>query len=441
MGKPESAASPVAMASSWSRTFSALRHRNYRLFWGGQLVSLTGTWMQNAAQSWLVLLLATSEFGKVNAAFYVGLVSALGSMPIFLLCLFAGVISDTHDRRRILLLTQCGLMVLAFALGVLVQTGTVRLWHVAIFSMCSGLIMAFDMPTRQAFIKDIASPRDLLNAIALNSTIFNLARIFGPAVAGQLIKVQQIDLHLAAWHLQVRTFGIPGALYINAASFLAVLLGLLLIRVAPAPRHPREGNVWQHMAEGFRYVAGERTTFALLVMMAIFSVFGFSYAVLLSVVAVQVLGLDSSGYGWLMTASGVGATVGALLLAGTAGRIRKGQVLLWGGTLSTLALIGFSFSRSFPLSMLLLTFVGGGLVVCSASINSLIQEIVPDHLRGRVVSIWAFIFAGFTPIGSLFAGVMAHLTTPCIAIMISGIICLALIAFFSLRMRWIWLLQ
>lgn len=417
--------SSTELGAGWlPTTFRALRHRNYRLFWSGQLVSLVGTWMQNAAQSWLVLTLANQEYGTANAALTVGLIAALGSLPIFIFTLFAGVLSDRNDRRRILLVTQTILMLLAFALGALTQSGGVRLWHVAVFSMLSGLTMAFDMPTRQAFIKDIASPHDLLNAIALNSSIFNLARIFGPAMAGRLIDIPSL--------------GIPGALYLNGISFFAVIIGLLLIRISPKRRLAGGASVWAHLGEGFRYVANHPTIRILIIMMAVYSVFGFSYVVLMSVIAQQVLGQNAGGYGLLMSASGIGAFIGAIGLAARAGTIRKGSVLYGGGVLFSLALIVFSISRSFHLSLLILPVVGGGLVVSSAAINSLIQEIVPDHLRGRVISMWAFIFAGFTPLGALYAGMMAHYTSPSIAVLLGGVICLLLILWVTLRMRWLW---
>jgi len=412
----------LGLTGTWPAALSALQHRNYRLFWTGQAVSLIGTWMQNAAQGWLVLQLATAEYGARQASLYVSLISALGTLPMFLFCLFAGVISDRADRRRILVATQTGLMLLALGLGLLTATNHVHLWQVAIFTACSGLMMAFDMPTRQAFVKDMASPRDLLNAIALNSTIFNLARIFGPAVAGRIIKMPGI--------------GIPGALYINAASFLAVIFGLVLIRTQPVVHPPSDSSVWQRLREGFHYVAHERTIRLLMIIMAVITIFGFSHAVLISVIAVQVLKQDSAGYGMLMGAAGIGACVGAIFLATTAGRVRKGQIILWGGLLMSVALIALGCNRNYPLALLILACVGGGLVVYSASINSMIQEIVPDYIRGRVVSIWAFIFAGFGPLGALYMGLIAHITTPLMAVLSGGVCCLALQFFLVLRAGW-----
>ncbi len=427
------------ITARWPAALSALRHRNYRLFWFGQMVSLLGTWMQNAAQGWLVLLLAEQEFGPQHAALPVGVVTALGQLPMFLFCLFAGVLADRVDRRRILLVTQSCLMLLALALAVLVSTSTVHhtglggntykmhLWQVAIFTMCTGLVMAVDMPVRQSFVKDMSSPRDLLNAIALNSIIFNLARIFGPAIAGRVIKIPSID--------------IAGALYINAASFLAVLVGLLLIRIKPTVRSVVESSIWQGLRAGFQYVAHQRVIRLLMALMAVYAIFGFSYNVLLSVIDHVVLKHDVAGYGMMMGSTGAGACVGALFLASTAGRVRKGQVLFWGGLLVSASLIAFSFSHRYLLSLALLPALGGGLVVSSASINSMIQEIVPDHLRGRVVSIWAFIFVGFGVIGAINMGATAHFTTPLTAILIAGVCCLLAQLFVTVRAGWFWRLK
>jgi len=412
-------------AGEWPKALSALRHANFRYFWFGQIISLIGTWMQNTAQGWLVFELAQREYGAASAAFYVGMVGALGTAPMFLLTLFAGVISDRYNRRHILIVTQTVLAVLAAGLAVLVGTGHVHLWHVAIFAMLSGLTMAFDMPTRQAFVKDMTTPKDLLNAIALNSSNFNLARIIGPGIAG--------------WLMSVPSIGVRGVLYLNAASYLAVIAGLLLIRYTPTGLLAKAGTIWQHLGEGFRYVINHPVIRLTMVLMAVYSVFGFSYGVLMPIFANHVLGQQERGYGLLMAATGVGAFVGAIFLASTAHLARKGRVLLVGGLIFSLALIAFSQSKSFYLSLLvLLPLVGGGFVVSSASINSLIQQIVPDHLRGRVVSIWAFIFAGFAPIGALYAGAVARAITAPFTVLIGGAVCLLTLVYISIRAAWLW---
>jgi len=411
-------------AGEWPRALSALRHANFRYFWFGQLISLMGTWMQNTAQSWLVYQLALADYGEANASFYMGLIGALGSAPMFVFILYAGVIADRYNRRHILILTQTMLGLLAAGLAVLVGTGHIRLWHVAVFATLSGLTMSFDMPTRQSFVKDMASPRDLLNAIALNSSIFNLARIIGPAIAGVLMEIKHI--------------GVPGVLYINSVSYLAVIAGLILIRYRPEKLLETTGSVWGHMLEGFRYVRHHRVIRLILIIMAIYSVFGFSYAVLMPIFADQILRRAVTGYGWLIGATGLGAFVGAVFLASTAHRARKGRVLLAGSLICCIALILFAESRYFYLSLALVPFIGGGLVVSSASINSMVQEIAPDALRGRVVSIWAFIFAGFTPIGALYAGSVARALTAPYAVLIGALVCLLTLGIISARARWLW---
>jgi len=411
-------------AGEWPTALSALRHANFRYFWFGQLISLMGTWMQNTAQSWLVYQLAKGEYGAVNASFYVGFIGALGSAPMFLLILYAGVVADRYNRRHILILTQALLGLLAAGLAFLYGTGHLLLWHVAVFAAMSGLVMAFDMPTRQAFVKDMASPKDLLNAIALNSSIFNLARIIGPGVAGVLMGVKSV--------------GIAGVLYINAASYLAVIAGLLLIQYRPEKLLERASSVWEHMTEGFRYVYHHQVIRLILIVMAIYSVFGFSYAVLMPVFANQVLKQAERGFGLLVASTGFGAFIGAVFLASSAHRARKGRMMLAGGVMCCIALILFAESKSFYLSMAFVPFIGAGLVVTSASINSMVQEIVPDALRGRVVSIWAFIFAGFTPIGALYAGSVARALSPQLAVLIGALVCLLTLAVISTRARWLW---
>lgn len=417
----------LSFSGSWPTTFQALRHRNFQLFWTGQLISLIGTWMQSLAQQWLVNSLARSEFHVENTSLYLGFVSMVGSLPLFFFSLFGGVIADRRDKRRLLILTQSCFMLLAFALAFLAFTGKIRLWHVMVFATLSGTIMALDMPTRQSFVKDLVGPRDLLNAIALNSSIFNGARIIGPAVAGFLIGLRGI--------------GVPGAFFLNGVSYIAVIAGLWCIRIAPAPRPSTGGSVWEELKEGFRYVIRHRTIRLLMILMGVY-VFGFAYVVLMPVIAGTVLGHpDAGSLGILMSSTGAGALIGALLLATLAGRVRKGQVMLYAGLVFSVALAAFSFSRSFLLSALVLPFVGAGLILTSASINSLIQEMVPDRLRGRVISIWAFVFAGSTPITALYAGIVGHLATPTTPLLVGAIITIAAIGLLSLRAPWVWSLE
>ncbi|MHB9025287.1 MAG: MFS transporter, partial [Armatimonadota bacterium] len=387
--------------------------------------SLTGTWMQNIAQGWLVQRIVRQEMGDANLSLYLGIVAARASAPMLLFSLFAGVLADRADKRRILVITQSCAAVLALLLGMLTGTDLIRLWHVMVLATLLGTVNAFDMPTRQAFVKDMVGPKDLLNAIALNSSVFNGARILGPAVAGALIAIPRI--------------GISGAFYINAASYLAVIAGLLAIRLAPAPRPTATGTVWQHLREGLRYALTHRLIRLILLLMAVYSIFGFSYFVLIPAYVTQVLGSNTPvTFGTLVAMGGVGALAGALLVATLAGKVPKGRLLLWAGFVYPMALLVFSQSRHFLPAGIALIFVGGGLVVSSASINSLIQETVPDALRGRVISIWAFIFAGFMPVGALYIGALAHFTSIPFALFLSGAFCLGMIILLRLAAPWVW---
>ncbi len=419
---PDTAAAPPRGGA----TFRALRHHNFRLFWSGQLVSLVGTWMQSTAQSWLVLQLVTRAYGADKSALYLGLVSAIGSLPTFLLTLLAGALADRGDKRRIVIATQAGAMLLALLLGLLTYTGYIRLWHVVVYAVLVGTVNAFDMPTRQSYVKELVGGEDLLNAIALNSSVFNAARIVGPAIAGWLMTI----------------FGVAGIFLLNGASYLAVLAGLFRIRT---PRHTAptaDRSLWQQLGEGFQYAWRNRAILLLLALMAVLTVFGFSYFVLMPVIAVQVLHLEEGGFGILFAFSGVGALAGALLLASTAGRAPKGALLCASGITAAVFLMLFSVSRVFSLSALFLMGISGGLVIASASINSLMQETAPDALRGRVVSMWIFIFGGFTPLGALYVGTVAHLgervAMPALPLLVGGAVCLLAIAVISLRARWLW---
>ena len=413
--------------SGWLVTFRALRHRNFALFWCGQLISLIGTWMQSLAQSWLVQDLVHRQLRLSNASLYLGLVSAAGSFPTLLLTLYAGVIADRFDKRRIIIATQTWMMILAFILAWLTWHGVIQIWQVMVMAALLGVANAFDMPTRQAFVKDMVGPEDLLNAIALNSSMFNGARIIGPAVAGVLVALPGI--------------GVSGAFFLNGVSFIAVIAGLLAIRLPRRSGTRATGHVWQHLREGFSYVRHHRVIRALLIVMSVFSTFGFSYIVLLPAVTTQILKGQANVYGLLLACGGLGALIGALTLATLAGRVRKGSVLLVGSLLFAPALLALGASRQLYLTAALLALTSAGLVACSATINSLIQETVPDHLRGRVMSIWMFVFAGFAPLGALFVGTMAHFTSIPLAYFLCGLVCVSTVIGVSVRIPWLWKLE
>ncbi|MEI7832726.1 MAG: MFS transporter [bacterium] len=416
----------------WPEALRSLRHRNYLYFFLGQLISLLGTWMQNAAQGWLLPILASRDFHVTNTSYYVGAVSAISSAPMFLLILFAGVLADRRDKRIILLITQTVMMVMAFILAYITHFhyNDMHLWYMIIFGVVGGITMAFDMPTRQSYVKELVGRQDIGNAIALNSAIFNSARIVGPVIAGTLIALPYI--------------GMEGAFFINGISYIAVIIGLYLINTRFIPKAPSDNNVWMHLREGFSYVYHQRTIRLILVIMAIFSVFGFSSNILFPVIAHEVLNVGIREYTYMVTSLGIGAFVGAILLAQYSSQINKGTMLMLGGTMCGVALIAFcsaQLAQSLWGCLTALPFIGGGLIITSANINSLIREIAPDNLRGRAVSIWAFLFAGLTPLGAFTVGGIAHLTSPAISSLVGGGVCLLTIGVVSISSPWVWKLK
>jgi MFS family permease len=363
----------------------ALAHRNFRLFLFGQTVSLTGTWMQSIAQGWLVLQLT-------NSPLYVGLVSALGSLGVLLFTLYAGVVADRTDKRRTVVITQALLMLQAFALAALVWTRTVTVESVMGLAAFLGVVNAFDIPTRQSFIVEMVGKEDLMSAIALNSSVFNATRVFGPAVAGVLIG----------------SVGIAWCFLLNGVSYLAVIAGLLLMRLPPRVPPAPGGSVWSGLREIGTFIHADRRVSALVALTGLFSVFGFPFLVLMPVIARDVLHAGAAGYGALTAAVGVGALLGALSIAVWSGRIPKGRTLVAGGTSFGLALALFASSRSFPLSMALVALAGCAMILNNALTNTLLQTLVPDALRGRVMGFYSFVFVGLAPLGALQAGLLAE---------------------------------
>src|SRR5881296_3201789 len=364
--------------------FGAFTHRNFRFFFFGQGVSLIGTWMQNVAQGWLVLELT-------NSPFYVGLVSALGSLGVLLLTLYAGVVVDRTNKHRLVILTQSLSMLPAFALTWLVWTRAVAVWQVAALAAFLGVVNAFDIPARQAFIVDLVGKKDLMNAIALNSSAFNAARVVGPAVAGALIGA----------------LGVGVCFFLNGLSYLAVIAGLLAMRLPPYIPHPAPGS-WAGLREVVAFIWSDRRVFALVILMGLLSVFGFPYLVMMPVFARDVLHRGATGYGVMMTAVGLGALAGALAIALFGHHIRKGPTLVFAGTSFGVLLVTFALSKLYALSVALLALTGGAMIVNNALANTMIQEIVPDRLRGRVMGFYSFVFVGLAPLGSLEVGTLAE---------------------------------
>jgi MFS family permease len=369
-----------------------------------------GTWMQSTAQGWLVLELTDSEL-------LLGLVTAAGSLPILLFTLYAGVIADRRDKRDIILAAQCASLVLALALAVLTGTGTITIGWILGLVFLLGIANAFEIPTRQSFFVELVGKEDLTNAIALNSSAFNLTRVVGPALAG----------------LVIGTAGIAACFFANAVSYLAVIAGLLAMRPRPARRSPVAESLRENMGEGLRFIWGQKLTSALVGLVAIASIFGFPYAMLLPVFARDVLHVGAPGLGWLLSATGAGALVGGITVAVIAGRVRRGPLLLASAAGFAVLIGAFSFSRSLPLSLALLAGAGFSVIPFTATVNALLQSLVPDELRGRVMGVYVFMFLGMTPLGSLQAGAMARWLGAPAALSVSAAIFLCAITFAATR--------
>ncbi|HJR65941.1 MAG TPA: MFS transporter [Gemmatimonadaceae bacterium] len=365
--------------------FGALqRHRNYRRFWIGYTVSLIGTWMRNVAQGWLALELT-------NDAFMVGLVGAMGNLPVLLFSLFGGVMADRYSKLRIVRVTQTLLLVEAALMWWLTWTGSITVPRLLVLATFAGMVSAFDVPARQSLQIELVGKEDLLDAIALNSSGFNLARIIGPSIAAVIIAKAGL-----AW-----CFGI------NALSYFAVLIGLLAIRL-PEVRARLTGSsplrdVWRALV----YMSRKREVSALMRLVAVFSVFGVPYLVLMPVLARDVLRTDASGYGVLLTCVGIGAIAAALALATFGRGARRGRMLERAAYAFPLLLIALAISTSIWLSAILLVAVGFAMILNNAVSNTLLQTIVPDSFRGRVMAAYALVFIGFSPIGQLFGGMVA----------------------------------
>jgi MFS family permease len=367
----------------------AFQYPNYRLWFAGQSVSLIGTWMQSVAQQWVVYEMTGSKF-------LLGAVAFAGSLPTFFLMLPSGVLADRIPRRSILLYTQTASMILAFLLMILLATGRLEIWHVFVMAALLGVVNAVDAPARQSFTIEIIDNRaDLPNAIALNATMFNLARVIGPAAAG---------LILATWGA-VWCFGI------NGASFVAVLAGLLLMRI-PAAISPPAGEPAHQVRDGVRYAFRHPVILPMILITVVSGVFAFSYATLLPAFAVEVLHQGETALGLLTAAVGFGAVLGSLFMASSANPGQRARRLILGSLLFPISLLVFSGSGFYALSIGALVFTGFGLVVQNTSINSIIQTLVDDKLRGRIMSIYLMAFFGAIPIGALQAGIVAQMLGP-----------------------------
>ena len=375
-----------------SGMFRALSHRNFRLFWTGAFLSNTGTWMQAVAQGLLV-------YHLTNSPFWLGVDGFMATAPGLLLTLLAGVFADLVDRRRLLLYTQIGAGLSSLTLAVLVITGVVHVWMILVLSFITGCCFAIAGPSYQAITIDLVEREDLANAIALNSTQFQFSRVVGPTLAGVALKV----------------FGIAGCFFANALSFVAVIVSLNMVRfdektTTPAPAHSVKDRraVWQDLMEGLRYVRQRPRVFMLLMISGMTSLFGAPYLSMIPVYAKDVFHMDESGNSLLMGVSGAGAFVGALILAYLGNFKYKGWSVLSGAFGFALCLIGFAFSTQLIVSLAFIFGMGFAIVSCVAVVNTLLQQLVTDEMRGRVMSMFILSFIGTMPIGNLIAGAAAE---------------------------------
>ncbi len=388
-----------------------MHHRNFQLFFSGQLVSLIGTWMQSIAESWLV-------YRKTGSALQLGAVGFASQIPVFLVAPLGGIVADRFNRQRIVIGTQISSMILALIFATLTLTGVIQVWHIFVLAALLGVVNAFDIPARQSFLVDMVGKEDLMNAIALNSTMFNGARIIGPAVAGILV---------------VR-IGEGWCFLANGLSYIAVISGLLMMRVVKPARLASHGPALTHLIEGYRFARHTTPIRSLLLLLGLVSLVAMPYTVLMPVFADQILHGGARGLGILMGATGVGAMLGALTLATRSGVLGLGRWVAFSCGGFGFFLVLFSFSHHFWLSAALLLPVGFCMMLGMSSSNTLIQAMTPDHLRGRVMAMYTMMFMGMAPFGSLFAGAVAEHLGAAFTVSVGAVACIgaAFLFFFHL---------
>jgi MFS family permease len=378
----------------------ALRHRNFQLFFSGQLISLTGTWMQSVAQAWLV-------YSMTKSPLLLGSVGFASQIPVFLVAPFGGITADRMNRQRLIITTQTCAMILAGILAWLTLSGRVQVWHIFVLASLLGVVNAFDIPGRQAFLVDMVGKEDLMNAIALNSSMFNGARVVGPAIAGIL----------------VAKIGEGWCFAANSISYIAVIIGLLLMQVHSPARISKHSPI-ADIIEGFRWVNQTKIIRSLLILIGLVSLVGMPYTVLMPVFADKILHGGARGLGILMGATGVGALFGALTLAAKTGIKGLGRWIVITCAGLGVSLFCFSFSTSFWLSAMLLLPAGYTMMLQMACSNTLIQSMVPDQLRGRVMALYSMMFMGMAPFGAFFGGALAHRFGAPITVAVGGIACI-----------------
>jgi MFS family permease len=404
-------AQPAPARMSLGRTFAALKYPNYRLWFIGQLASQVGTWMQSTAQGYLVFELTKSPA-------YLGYVGFAGGIPSWLLMLYGGVVTDRMSKRTLLVMTQTAMMLLAFILAVDTFAGVVQAWHIVVLALGLGVANAFDAPARQAFVLEMVDREDMANAIALNSMMFNSATAVGPAIAG----------------ITYALVGPAWCFTINGVSFIAVIVALLMMHITPQAVRVRAGTAFQELKEGLRYVAAHRVIRTLVLIAVLISLFGMGYITLVPAWAVNVLGGDATTAGLMQSARGIGSVVAALMIA-SLGRFRwKGKLLTIGLFTFPGLLFLFAAMRVVPLALLVLIGVGWGFMVVFNMLNTLIQTLVSDNLRGRVMGIYSLTFFGAMPIGSLLAGGLADRFGEPATVVLGAMACLIFAVLFFARM-------
>jgi len=392
-----------------TKRFSAFSFRDFRLFWFGQLISLSGTWMQSVAQGWLVYKLTKSPF-------YLGMVAAAGSLPILLFTLAGGIVADRFRKRNLLLLTQGISIIPAVLLGILTDTNLIAVWHVAILAALLGTANAFDIPARQAFLIEMVGKGSLTNAIALNSAVFHGARLIGPIIAGMTIAY----------------IGLASCFYLNAISFVAVIIALSKIKAKGEPTG-KSHSLKKDFIEGIQYVRNSSEIFRLMLLIAVFSLVGIPFINLLPVFAAEILHAGPEGFGFLVGATGIGALTAALSLAMKGDIQDKNRFMALSALFFSFSLFAFSLSKNYYLSIIFLAIIGWGLVSFLATANSFIQLSTPDNLRGRAMSVFTFVFLGTAPIGNSILGVFADIIGTAVAVSIASVFCIFVSVSFCMK--------
>lgn len=392
-------------------TFAALQHPNYRLWFRGMLVSLVGTWMQNTAQGFLV-------FELTNSPAYLGYVAFASGLPSWFFTLYGGVIADRISRRRMIIITQSSMMVLAFIQAILVFTGIVEAWHILILAFFLGIANAFDAPARQSFVVEMVNRDDLTNAIALNSTMFNLATVIGPAVAGLMY----------AW------LGPAWCFTLNGISFIAVILSLVMMKLPPRESTSLEGQAYALLQEGFQYTKSNVNILGILFLVGTVSIFASGMLTLIPAWSVNILQGDATTNGLLLSARGFGSMLGGLFIAWLSQYQVKGRALSAGSLILPVVMILFSLTKDTFLSLAFLVGIGFGFMLVVNNANAVLQSSLPDNLRGRVMSIYVMVFFGAQPIGSLLAGELAERAGEQLSVLVSSALLLACSLFIRFRL-------